>query len=126
MAVRPLYRIVLRTLRPLPPSPFARPEPAAAGNRRNSLVPNSALHRHMRSLFSKPTHSASPTARSSPSDVPGIAELEQFTTYIAAQKEYIRLLERYNPGINLVQEDRVRMTARRVGMEMPINSVDER
>jgi len=48
-----------------------------------------------------------------------IADLDQFTKYIAAQKEYIRLIERYNPGLNMAEEDRVRLTARRVGMDLP-------
>lgn len=30
------------------------------------------------------------------------------------------MLERYNPGMNVAEEDRTRMTARRVGMEMPV------
>ena len=29
------------------------------------------------------------------------------------------LLERYNPGMNMVEEDRIRLTARRVGMDLP-------
>jgi len=29
------------------------------------------------------------------------------------------LVERYNPGMNMTEEDRVRMTARRVGMDLP-------
>jgi hypothetical protein len=29
-------------------------------------------------------------------------------------------VERYNPGMNLDEEERVRLTARRVGMEMPV------
>jgi ATP synthase assembly factor FMC1, mitochondrial len=33
---------------------------------------------------------------------------------------YITLLERYNPGMTMDEEDRVRLTARRVGMEMPL------
>ncbi len=33
---------------------------------------------------------------------------------------YVSLLERYNPGMGVVdEEERVRLTARRVGMEMP-------
>lgn len=33
---------------------------------------------------------------------------------------YTTLLERYNPGMSLEEEgERVRLTARRVGMEMP-------
>lgn len=32
---------------------------------------------------------------------------------------YATLLERYNPGMGIDQEERVRLTARRVGMEIP-------
>lgn len=32
---------------------------------------------------------------------------------------YGALLERYNPGADMTEEDRVRLTARRVGMDMP-------
>lgn len=32
---------------------------------------------------------------------------------------YTTLIERYNPGMNLAEEERVRLTARRVGMELP-------
>lgn len=32
---------------------------------------------------------------------------------------YATLLERYNPGMNMEDEERVRLTARRVGMDLP-------
>ena len=32
---------------------------------------------------------------------------------------YATLLERYNPGMNMDEEERVRLTARRVGMDLP-------
>jgi hypothetical protein len=32
---------------------------------------------------------------------------------------YATLLERYNPGMNMDEEERVRLSARRVGMNMP-------
>lgn len=32
---------------------------------------------------------------------------------------YVSLLERYNPGMNMDEEERVRLTARRVGMDLP-------
>lgn len=32
---------------------------------------------------------------------------------------YATLVERYNPGMNMEEEERVRLSARRVGMEMP-------
>lgn len=41
------------------------------------------------------------------------------TTFLDSQREYIELLERYNPGISMKQTDKVRKTARRVGLEVP-------
>ena len=35
---------------------------------------------------------------------------------------YATLLERYNPGADMTEEERVRLTARRVGMELPIEA----
>jgi hypothetical protein len=32
---------------------------------------------------------------------------------------YATLVERYNPGMNMDEEDRVRLTARKVGMDLP-------
>ena len=32
---------------------------------------------------------------------------------------YATLLERYNPGMSMDEEERVRLTARRVGMDLP-------
>lgn len=32
---------------------------------------------------------------------------------------YATLLERYNPGMNMEEEERIRLTARRVGMNLP-------
>lgn len=34
---------------------------------------------------------------------------------------YATLVERYNPGMNMNEEDRVRLSARRVGMNLPID-----
>ncbi|KAL1297427.1 hypothetical protein AAFC00_004957 [Neodothiora populina] len=47
-------------------------------------------------------------------------EAEQFVSYVQAQREYLSLLERYNPGANMDEEERVRLSARRVGMELPV------
>ena len=33
---------------------------------------------------------------------------------------YLSLVERYNPGMNMNEEERVRLTARRVGMDLPV------
>jgi ATP synthase assembly factor FMC1 len=49
---------------------------------------------------------------------------EQFLHYVKAQRMYATLLERYNPGMNMEEEERVKLTARRVGMELPIDYED--
>lgn len=46
-------------------------------------------------------------------------QAEQCIQYARAQRSYTTLLERYNPGMLMDEEDRVRLTARRVGMDLP-------
>lgn len=48
-----------------------------------------------------------------------LEQADQFLQYVKAQRMYATLLERYNPGMNMDEEERVRLTARRVGMELP-------
>lgn len=48
-----------------------------------------------------------------------VEQAEQFLQYVKAQRMYATLLERYNPGMNMDEEERIRLTARRVGMDMP-------
>lgn len=48
-----------------------------------------------------------------------VEEAEQYIQYVKAQRMYATLLERYNPGMNMDEEERVRLTARRVGMDLP-------
>ncbi|KAF2233955.1 hypothetical protein EV356DRAFT_515869 [Viridothelium virens] len=45
---------------------------------------------------------------------------EQFVQYTQAQRMYVTLIERYNPGMGMSEEERVRLTARRVGMDLPV------
>lgn len=45
---------------------------------------------------------------------------DQIAQYARAQRMYATLLERYNPGADMTEEERVRLTARRVGMELPV------
>jgi hypothetical protein len=47
-------------------------------------------------------------------------QAEQYIQYVKAQRTYLTLLERYNPGMTMDDEERVRLSARRVGMNMPI------
>ncbi|KAF4552109.1 Hypothetical protein D9617_11g009580 [Elsinoe fawcettii] len=95
--LRSLYRQILREL-PL------RPQPT------NKLSNPSPLQKHIRHSIHSPEIATKPIQAH-------IAELEQFVTYAKAQRMYTTLIERYNPGMNMNEEDRVRLTARRVGMD---------
>ena len=46
-------------------------------------------------------------------------QAEQHVHYAKAQRMYMTLLEKYNPGMEMDEEERVRLTARRVGMDLP-------
>ncbi|KAG7821703.1 hypothetical protein KL919_000610 [Ogataea angusta] len=48
-----------------------------------------------------------------------LEHLKNMATFVKSQREYVELLERYNPGISMKQTDKVRKTARRVGLEVP-------
>ncbi|EGD88549.1 hypothetical protein H112_03473 [Trichophyton rubrum D6] len=85
----------------------------------------------LRELPSRPRFSPSPLQTkirqhlsSAPADADAaraqLEEAEQFAQYVKAQRQYVTLLERYNPGADMDQEERVRLTARRVGMSLPI------
>ncbi len=107
--LRALYRLLLREL---PPH-------------------RTPLRQRIRHSFSPPP--SSPPSKSTSASIPSPnthsrlalrqrQEAEQFIHYLRAQRRYMTLLERYNPGIGMDGEDegeRVRLTARRVGMEMP-------
>ncbi|KAJ8146820.1 hypothetical protein OY671_000111 [Metschnikowia pulcherrima] len=45
--------------------------------------------------------------------------LQNVTAYLKNQRVYNELLERYNPGLTMSQEDNVRKTAHRVGLSIP-------
>ncbi|RMJ21876.1 hypothetical protein PHISP_07248 [Aspergillus sp. HF37] len=94
-------------------------------------VPPTPLHQHLRDLFRTPSPSSPPQAQGQTQ--PGtetetqetvadarVQEAEQLAAYARAQRTYATLLERYNPGISVVdQQERIRLTARRVGMDLP-------
>ena len=101
----------------------------------------SPIHARLQSLFRSEPQTASTTNTPSPtSSIAGtsgsdaipfstpdsegerslrLQEAEQFAQYAKAQRTYSVLLERYNPGMNLDEEERIRLTARRVGMDLP-------
>ena len=92
--VRSLYRSILREL---PPRPLSSP---------------SSVKQHIRSSFSSKEGSSGDLANK-------VQQGEQYVIYARAQRIYVTLLERYNPGMSMDEEDKVRLTARRVGMDLP-------
>ena len=93
--LRSLYRSFLREL---PHRPLSTPSP---------------VHQRIRTSFSTTSPSPNTTLQDQ------VAEAEQYIKYIKAQRMYATLLERYNPGMSMDEEERVRLTARRVGMDLP-------
>ncbi|KAL4785362.1 hypothetical protein BJX76DRAFT_356237 [Aspergillus varians] len=84
---------------------------------RRSLSSPTPLHTRLREAYRKPT----------PAEFEGSEEAsrrlqraEQFAQYVKAQRMYVHLLDRYNPGSWHDEEERVRLTARRVGFDMPV------
>ncbi|KAK3316045.1 putative ras guanyl-nucleotide exchange factor RasGEF [Apodospora peruviana] len=97
--LRALYRSLLREL---PPRPIL-------------TSPRTALHQHLRNNFS----SSSSSSSNAQSAVNAVEQAEQYLAYFKAQRLYTALLERYNPGMGMDEEERTRLTARRVGMDLP-------
>lgn len=99
-----LYRALLRELAP-------RPVLAA---------PRSALHRRLRDEFEL---AAAASVASRTTRTNNVALARQAAAYLRAQRTYAALLERYNPGMGMDEEERVRLSARRVGMDLPAGYV---
>lgn len=103
-AIRSLYRRFLREL------PSRAPE-------HTILSGPSPLQRHVRSSFSRTQQDSGGAAAAGRSRV---QEAEEYANYMRAQRMYLTLVERYNPGSNMSTEERVRLTARKVGMDLPV------
>ncbi|RAH45729.1 LYR motif-containing protein [Aspergillus brunneoviolaceus CBS 621.78] len=99
---------------------------------RRSLNTPTPLHASIRKLYEEQVVSA-PKIRTSGGSAAAAAadaaqdtlahrlqEAEQFAQYARAQRQYAELVERYNPGSWLDEEERIRLTARRVGLDLPV------
>ncbi|KAK8120927.1 hypothetical protein PG999_005047 [Apiospora kogelbergensis] len=101
--LRSLYRSLLRELPPRPGQP------------------RSLLHKHLRESFSSQAAAGQHQNPRAATD-----HADQFVRYLQAQRQYVTLIERYNPGMGMDEEERTRLTARRVGMDLPVEySVDD-
>jgi len=103
--LRSLYR---RLLRELPHRSLANPSPLKSHIRADFSSTNSPL---LPQSLSHQLTTKSPASR--------VQEAEQYIQYLKQQRVYATLIERYNPGMNMSEEDRVQKTARRVGMDLP-------
>ncbi|CAD6503803.1 BgTH12-05548 [Blumeria graminis f. sp. triticale] len=89
--IRAVYRSLLREL------PY----------RRLADLSKSPLHARLRQAILSDRHTSMQFA-------------EQVLQYTKAQRLYVTLVERYNPGMNMDQGEKIRLTARRVGMQLPV------
>ena len=102
---RALYRRLLRELPSRTPSILANPSP---------------MQNHIRADFSADSPSTTQHQNERKSQQRRLEEAEQYVQYLKAQRMYTTLIERYNPGMNMNEEEKVRLTARRVGVELPV------
>jgi ATP synthase assembly factor FMC1 len=108
--LRSLYRRFLREMPTRTPSLLANPSP---------------LQQHIRTDLTATTSTSSPSLAHQLSTKTAEAraqEAEQYLQFIQQQRLYSTLVERYNPGMDMSEEERVRLTARRVGMELPVEA----
>lgn len=95
------------------------------------------LHNRLRELFRRgeepsttTTTTATVTTSAESADTSASAEVrtqrvqeaEQIAQYARAQRMYAHLLDLYNPGMSMDEEERIRLTARRVGWELPVEA----
>lgn len=52
-------------------------------------------------------------------------DMQNALTFMHSQRMHGVLLDRYNPLHDLTTEERIKATARRVGLDMPVNRVDK-
>ncbi|KAK2466164.1 hypothetical protein APHAL10511_001806 [Amanita phalloides] len=98
MVSRPaqLYRSILRELRKSAVTPGKK---------------NQGVIVHLRSIVDQCRKSG---------DTQGIQDLEGTVLFLRSQKEHKALLHRYNPSFDYTSEERIKATANRVGLDMPV------
>ncbi|CAI7621195.1 unnamed protein product [Penicillium glandicola] len=105
---------------------------------RRQLSTPSPLHQHLRAIFrSEPVPETLPLSQTKSNALPfsipktdeertlRVQEADQLAQYARAQRVYCELLERYNPGMSMDEEEKIRLTARRVGFDLPELHVPE-
>ncbi|KAF2400884.1 hypothetical protein EJ06DRAFT_529978 [Trichodelitschia bisporula] len=109
---RSLYRRLLRELPARPPPPGKRVPPTI----RSHLLSNPApIQSHVRERII----ATSLQAKAEDEHAAARQAADQMVQFLRAQRMYATLIERYNPGMGMSEEERVRLSARRVGMDLP-------
>jgi ATP synthase assembly factor FMC1 len=116
--LRALYRALLREL----PTSASHPTHIATTRTAHAkLSAPSSVQRSVRAAFASSSSNNNTTAAStSSSSAAQLGLAEQAILYAQAQREYCALIERYNPGMGMSEEERVRLSARRIGMNLPV------
>lgn len=85
-------------------------------------TPRAPLHQRLRDSFHATPQVANAGIANAHRSVEekAAAHAAQFVAYLRAQRTYAQLVDQYNPGMNMDEEERVRLTARRVGMDLPV------
>ncbi|KAE8146147.1 hypothetical protein BDV25DRAFT_163036 [Aspergillus avenaceus] len=81
---------------------------------RLSLSNPTPLHRRLRDLYRTNQTADEDELRMR------LQTADQMAQYARAQRSYVALLDRYNPGMTMDEEERIRLTARRVGWDLPV------
>ncbi|KAF9885758.1 hypothetical protein FE257_012340 [Aspergillus nanangensis] len=92
---------------------------------RRTLSNPTPLHSRIRELYRRPLEeipSSFPTAEEELNH--RLEEAAQMAQYARAQRMYATLVDRYNPGTAFSDEERIRLTARRVGFDLPAEVKD--
>ncbi|KAL4798083.1 hypothetical protein BDV19DRAFT_386741 [Aspergillus venezuelensis] len=94
---------------------------------RRSLNNRTPLHTRIRETYKQTiTSTSTNTSELSPQALAALQQAEQFAAYAKAQRTYAALVDRYNPGSLMDEEERVRLTARRVGLDLPELHTDKK
>ncbi|KAF3908838.1 hypothetical protein ABW20_dc0100659 [Dactylellina cionopaga] len=109
-----LYRTVLREL-----PPIVTRVPATSTPNTHRLP----VHKYLRGYFYHGVDGTASGARERKRlqtwpDHVTILRIRQTIRYLAAQRSYVGLLERYNAGLSDDKQDRIRLAARRVGLDI--------
>jgi ATP synthase assembly factor FMC1 len=104
------------------------------------IIPNQFAHNKTNKMAQTPTPqirsiyrrllrelpSTPQTTRTQHQKLSSPSKLQQRIRQTQAQRTHSTLLERYNPGMGMTEEERVRLSARRVGINLPVEYQEEK